>query len=511
MVARSSHLETQAGDGAAHVGVERRAGQRLQRRLVVLGVVTTALVASSIARAGPLDLEDEDTKPAATQEMAPPPVATVQMHAYSLRECLLLAERNAPQIWAARARLAFTHAQLEEARWTPFSYWSMSSSFGFLPPLGGTPFYNASPYTLLYQHIGDGWQPAFSIGFRGQIPLYTFGKIESIKKAAEGRVRVNEWDLEKTRQQIRMDTRRAFYGLMLSRDMQYIANDVLGTLDKAINNINSKLEKGDASVEEVDRLRLEYSRDEIFARVAEAKKGEATAISGLRFLTGVQTAFDIPDEPLKKPETPLGPVARYLTAARLFRPDVNMARAGVQARKAFLEFRRAEMFPNIGLGVGASYSIAPSADPQTTAWVGDPFNRFGPFLPSAGIGVEWGLDLLPKQARIMEAEADLEETRALERYALGGVGFEVESAYASAVEAKTREENWDRAEHRSKKWFVSTQDAIDLGTKDERFLIEPLRAFVVARANHVQALMDLHVTMAELARVTGWDAAAPAS
>ena len=65
------------------------------------------------------------------------------------------------------------------------------------------------------------------------------------------------------------------------------------------------------------------------------------------------------------------------------------------------------------------------------------------------------------------------------------------------------------AESIAKRWISITQDAIDLGTKDERFLIEPLRAFVFARANHAQSLMDLHVTLSELARVTGWDAIAP--
>jgi outer membrane protein TolC len=483
--------------------------------IVALTAGAIALGAPSRAHAGPFDLDDEEEEqPKAAEQLspeviAPPmPIATIKTHAYTLKECLLLAERNAPQLWAARARLAAVHGQLAEARWTPFSYWHMSSTFGYLPPIGGTPFYNASPYTLLYQGFGSGWEPAFSLNVRGTVPLWTFGKIEAVKKAAEGRVRVSEWDLEKTRQQIRMDVRRAYYGLMLSRDMQYIANDVLSKLDKAIRDITAKLERGDPSVEEVDRIRLEYNRDEILARVAEAKKGEAFAIAGLRFLTGVQTAFDIPDEPLRRPDVTIGPVVRYLTAARLFRPDVNMARAGVAARKAWLEYRRAELFPNIGLGLAATYAVAPSADPQRAAWIGDPFNRFG---ASFGFGIEWGLDLLPKHARIMQAESELEEARALERLALGGVAVEVENAYAAVVEAKTREENWDRAEHRSKRWISTTQDAIDLGTKDERFLIEPLRAFVIARSSHAQSLMDLHITLAELARVTGWDAIAPDS
>lgn len=483
---------------------------RRARWWVSLGCVSVLALAASTAHAGPFDLDDDEASPpadaAAAQNEPPPPVVTIKAHAYSIQECLLLAERNAPQLWAARARLAFVRAQIDEARWTPFSSWSLSSTFGYLPPIGGTPFYNASPYTLLYQGFGSGWEPAFGLSVRGVVPLYTFGKIEAAKKAAEGRARVNEWDLEKQRQQIRMDVRRAYYGLMLARDMQYIAKDVLGQLNKGLSNIIAKLERGEENVDEVDRLRLEFYRDEINARVVEAKKGEAFAIAALRFLTGVQSGFDIPDEPIKRPDTTVGPVVRYLTAARLFRADVNIARAGVQARKAWLDFRRAEMFPNIGLGLNATYSIAPSADPQRAAWIGDPFNRFG---ASFGFGVEWGLDLLPKSARVAQAESDLEEARALERLALGGVAVEVENAYAAAVEAKSREETWDRAEHRSKRWISSTQDAIDLGTKDERSLLEPLRTFVYARANHAQALMDVHVTLAELARVTGWDALAP--
>jgi len=300
--------------------------------------------------------------------------------------------------------------------------------------------------------------------------------------------------------------RRAYYGLMLSHDALYIADDVLSKLNKALDNVIKKLDKGDPAFDEADRIRLEINRDELNARVGEAKKGEALAIAALRFLTGVQSAFEIPDEPLKRPDLQMGPVVRYLTAARLFRPDVNRARAGVAARKAFVDFSRAQMFPNIGLGLSFGYSVAPSATPQNTAWIGDPFNGFG---AGFAFGIDWPLDLLPRHARMEQAEAQLEEARALERLALGGVAVEVEGAYAAAIEAKTREETWDHAEHRAKKWISSVQDAIDLGTKDERHLLEPLRAWVYARAFHAQALMDYNLALSDLARVSGWDAAAP--
>ena len=52
------------------------------------------------------------------------PTATIRPHQNTLAECLALADRNFPNLWAARARLAYTHAQLEEARWTPWFQWS---------------------------------------------------------------------------------------------------------------------------------------------------------------------------------------------------------------------------------------------------------------------------------------------------------------------------------------------------------------------------------------------------
>src|ERR1700689_1812061 len=70
--------------------------------------------------------------------LAPAAPATIRLHQFTLEACLMLADRNFPNLWAARARLAFVHAQLDEAKWTPWFQWSANSSFGVAPPLLGT-------------------------------------------------------------------------------------------------------------------------------------------------------------------------------------------------------------------------------------------------------------------------------------------------------------------------------------------------------------------------------------
>jgi multidrug efflux system outer membrane protein len=467
-----------------------------------LSLVSSAALALHIPSANAADFSE--VRASADDELHAP--ATIRAHQYSLEECLAFADRNFPNLWAARARLALAHAQLEEARWTPWFQWSAQSTFGVAPPLSGSVLYPQT--TLFSRNINDlrDLTPFFGFGVSGVVPLVTFGKIDSALGAAEANVRVSEWDMEKWRQQMRLDVRRAYYGLQLARDVRDIIDDAKQRLGKGIQAIKEKIAKGDPNVGDVDRLRLETYRDEITAQALQAPKGEAYALAALRFMTGVQTGFDVPDEPLKIPNRPLVSVAQYLEAARVLRPDVNMARAGLVARRRLVENSRARLYPDIGLGLGADFLSTPSATPQNNLYASDPFNHFYYYF---GFGVRWSLDLLPQAARSQQAEAQFEETRALERLALGNAMLEVEKAYADAVEAKTREETWDRAEHETKQWISIVQDHIDLGTWDERTLMEPLKAYGNARVQHLYALMDYNVAMSALAQASGWDSAAP--
>jgi multidrug efflux system outer membrane protein len=433
----------------------------------------------------------------------PPPVA-IKPRTFTLAECLALLDRNHPNLWAARARIGFARAQLDEARYTPWFQFSANAGFGMLPPLGGTPIYTSTPITARnLTGFGDA-QPTFRFGFDGSLPLYTFGKITFAREAAEANVRVQEWDSEKIRQQTRMDLRRAYFGLMLARDAKFVIDEAISRLDKAVEGLKKR--KDDKGIQPWDVMRLEVFRDEIRARTGEIVKAEAFAMAALKFLTGVQTGFDIPDKPLKRPDRPLANVVQYLSAARLFRPEVNQARAGVVARRKWADYQKARLFPDLGLGVGTSFSIAPSATPQTAWGATEPFNYFYYWF---GVGLRWNLDILPQAARARQAEWQVEETRSLERLALGGVAVEVERAYGEVLDAKIREESFDRAEHKAKQWLATLQDHIDLGSQDERGLLEPLRVYGFQRINHLYALHDLNISMSQLALVSGWDSAAP--
>ena len=466
------------------------------------GAASVRRPAYATSKRAPSDESDTASGPSSIP-LAP---ATIRPHAYTLPECLALADRHFPNLWAARARLAFAHAQLEEANWTPWFQWSAQSAFGVLPPILGTVDYSQS--TLSARNITgvSDLHPFFQFNVSGVVPLYTFGKSQDLQEAADANVRVSEWDMEKSRQTMRMDVRRAYYGLQLARDAKDVIGDAIDRLSRAVQSMKDKIAKGDPNASDVELLRLEEYRQEAIAQSLQAPKAEAYGLAALRFMTGVETEFDIPDEPLKRPDRPLASPAQYLEAARILRPDVNMARAGIVARSATLGYNRARLLPDFGLGLGADFVSTPSAVSQNNAWANDPFNHFYYYF---SFGLKWSLDLLPQAARVSQAEAQLEETRALERLALGNATYEVEKAYADTVEAKGREEAWEKAEHIAKRWISTVQDSIDLGAADERAFADALRAYGNARVQHLYALMDYNVSMSGLALASGWDSAAP--
>src|SRR5258708_23949848 len=98
-----------------------------QRCLSLVGAIAVLCGVASAARG--------DDPATASWGDAPPAIArpTIVPHTFTLAECLALADRNFPNLWAARARLALAHAQLGEAKWTPWFQWSAQSQLRLLP------------------------------------------------------------------------------------------------------------------------------------------------------------------------------------------------------------------------------------------------------------------------------------------------------------------------------------------------------------------------------------------
>lgn len=464
---------------------------RALRNRSIIGVAVLVVASSAAA--------ESRRVPDAARRFQAPGAKAAAKRTFSLSRCLELAAINYPKVASARAKLKKYEGQLSEAHSAPFSQWAVKGGVALAPTVQGTPMYSPNTDVSLSEDMGLAWQ----IGIEGVIPLWTFGKITSLWDAAEAQIDVGRHEVQKERQAVKKLVYEAYFGLKLARDSQALVRDVGRRIDEHVTRLEKKVEDGDGDT--IELLKLKMNRAELVARESEATEKVAQALSALRFLTGV-SGLDIADTPLEPVEHRLAPLPRYLSAARLFRPEINMARAGVRARQAQVRLQRAKYFPDLGLGLSARYARAPEVTDQQNPFISDSANTTA---YGAALVLRWNLDFLPNSARVAQVEADLEEMRATEQFALGGIAHEVETAFAAAQQAAKRMEAYSQASIYAKRWLIQVQQGIDLGTMEEEEIVDPAKEYALKRFAKMSAIYAYNMAVVQLGSVTGWEAAMP--
>ena len=401
---------------------------------------------------------------------------------------------------AAKARLTQVRAQLDEAHFAPFTQFKLTGGVTLAPQIRGNNIFSPNTDASLTSSLGVAWR----VGIDGIVPLWTFGKITNLWDAASANVRVHEHDVDRERDAVRLDVRKAFFGLRFARDAQHLLVEVKKELEKAETRAAAAAEKDDG--DPIELAQVQTISAEIEARESEATRFERAALAGLRFYTGIATCDIDPNVPLGPPRHPLGHVTRYLTAARLYRPEVQMARAGIDARTAQVKLAQSQLYPDVGLLLTAGISAAPEIANVLNPYVADPGNYFH---YGAALVFQWKLDFLPAAARVRFADAQLEEMRATEQLALGGVGTEVEIAYDEVIDWKKRTEAYGKAVSAAKRWLLMVSQGIDVGTKESKDVIEPAKSYALNKVSQLNAMYEYNLAMARLAKATGWDSIAP--
>ncbi len=430
------------------------------------------------------------------------PARSVQaLPTLSLEQCLRRAEQSYPSVAEARARVRQVQAQLLQARTAPFSDFKTEAGLALAPTLRGTQIYSRDDDISLSDNMGLAWE----VNLSGTIPVWTFGKIDNVVDAAQANVRVKEQEVAKARGELRKSVKRAYYGVLFARDALSIIEEATKRIDKQLRKLEQALDDDDA--DETQFYKMKMYRAELSARESDVRREEEVALAGLRFLVGSGAGWDVVDEPMPAPKHKIAPLSHYLGAARIHRPEVNMAHAGVLAREAQLRLEHARFFPDVGVSLSAGYRQAPEVTDQLNPFVRDPGNylRYG-----IALGLRWKLDWLPQHARYAEATAKLEEMRATEQFALGGVAVEVEKAYIEARTARERLELFAEAAEYARRWVITVQQGIDIGTYEPDDIVQPAKEYALKRFSELSATYDYHMALAGLALATGWQGVAQA-
>lgn len=346
----------------------------------------------------------------------------------------------------------------------------------------------------------NGVGPWYNLDFTAVKPLYTYGKIEEYSKAARENVKIKKGDVRLERANTYIDVTRAYYGYLTARDISLLLEDALSKLDGAIELVDEWLEDGKAK--QSDKFALETGVAIAKRFMAEAKGAEKIAMAGLRYLTGVKNSdnLTLADKQLRPVESPETTLSQLQDLALRNRPEMSQVEAGLNARRALLEARNAEYYPNIYGGLAGGFAYSPDRARTDEIAVYDPFNKAG---VTPVLGVKWDLSSGAQDGKVAQAKAELEATLELKSVALQGIPFQVAETYHTVIANDEMVKQLYKGARSGRRWMISSYADFEAGIEDADKVITALQAYVLAHSEYLRVVNDYNVNVAKLKVVTG--------
>jgi len=333
-------------------------------------------------------------------------------------------------------------------------------------------------------------------------PLYTFGKIEHYTAAASGQVAIREGNVALQRAATSRQVVQAYYGYLAARDATGLLADVDARITSAVELAQRWIEEGREGIILSDLYSLQTGQGIVRHNLAQAHSIEQIAYQGLRLLTGVapDEVLEVADRYNRPVRFELEPIDVLQRRAIRQRPEMGQLEAGLHARRALVEAKRAEKLPNIYAGLVGGVSVSSGRDDLKNPHVYDPFNYIA---ATPVVGMQWSWSGGVQAARIAREQAELDALLDKAAFARQGIPYEVTEWRYRVVALQVAVRELASASRSARRWMLAVYADFEAGFEDAREVFDAFQAYVLAHAEYISAVNDHNVGVAELRRVTG--------
>jgi outer membrane protein len=412
---------------------------------------------------------------------------------YSLPALIERAYENDAELAGSKWRVKGAVARQRQARAASLlPRLRLESIAGFVPDAKGDVF-NPPSDTTGIRGVGPFNQSELEI----VQPLYTFGLLSSLRRAAKAGVDVERAALADKRLQVAFEVGQLYYGILLSRDL----SDLVQRLIDELENKQAELDDAVSPLPMSGPFKLRLALLELEKQRAQVAHQSRLAIAALALKTGLAEGSPIllTQEHLL-PLTTVVPALSQLQSNAQQRPDWRMLTSGIRARKALRDAAKSAYYPQIFLAGGLRYAVAPNRTDQHNPFVKDEFNLFsgGVFL---GLRQSFEWDMLG--AGLDKARAELFELKSMEASAAPAIRLDVQRAHGKYEQAAIGMASADEARRLSRQWLRLARDEYDFDPGEIKELISAFESFAKTEREYHQSIYEYNVSIARLERVVG--------
>lgn len=356
--------------------------------------------------------------------------------------------------------------------------------------------YNPGTYDVYGEVIksDDPYQNEFTNNITAQFPIYSGGQIEGRIKSAGFQSAAADLSLERTRQQVRFQTIKAYYDLLQRQNLLSVAENAVKTAQNQLKLIDIQYEEG--AVPKADVLQMQVQLASYKQDYVTAQGALSVAMYQLARLTGLDGENIILKDKLSYEPFPFT-LAQAETYAMARRPDRAAATFAVKQAQSQVDIAAAGYKPK----VNASYTrnIADNRpfmrDGRTEMW-------------SAGVDVSVNVfDNRVTTANVDAAKANVEKAKADEANVKKTLLLETSSAYAQMKSAETNIEAAKVAVEQAKESYEISTVRYEEGVDNLLAVTTAQERLMRAQTNYYTSLYNYNLYKAELERAVGYPVA----
>jgi outer membrane protein TolC len=415
----------------------------------------------------------------------------------TLEECIRRALAVHPRVALAQSDLAIKESLLKQARAARFH--PQVEINGLLGPV---PAAKGSPYDPnLRSDFSD-----LGVFTRAEItslqPVYTFGKLEGKADAARHAVEIGRHAQDESANEIRRETEKLYYGILLARELVSLADGALQTVEKARAKVREGIQSGAGQFTPIDQYRLDVFSLEIEARRVSVAASARSLLAALKAALGFPHSadFDIADTALEAPARNSVDLEAASRQALTRRPEIRQLRAGEEARAALVRSARADLYPQFFAGGLLRYGYAPNRTDQRNPFIRDDFNFFqGGFA----VGFRYSLNFAGTRAKVQELEGEQQRLRAQRRIAETAIAIQARNSADGLEAAESVTDLRQKSARVARSWLAAAESNFNLGIGETRDLVDAFQAYLQTRIAQLQSLHDEQVARADLEYAKG--------
>ena len=328
-------------------------------------------------------------------------------------------------------------------------------------------------------------------------PLYPISLARHLDEAATRGVDVEQSDLSQTRLDVAFAVKELYYGLLLAQDLNSLAQRVSDELASRAEKLDD-----DPVLSSSGRYKLRLAQLDLAVQQREVGDQLALARAALAWRTGLPR-----DAPLLLQAERLAPVAALvppldeLVARSLdLRPEWRKLQAGLAAQQALTQAARAAYQPQVFIGGGLRYAVAPGRTDQRNPFVKDEFNFFN---GGVFIGVRQSLEWHLLAADVDRARAEYRALEVRVPSAQEGIRLDVHRAYLDYRRADRDLQDARKSRRLARQWLREARDDFEFDPQTIGDLIAAFETWARREQAYGEALYDFNLSVARLEKATG--------